>query len=243
VVRAGPLTTNRQRLTLEVIATSVGDAIAAAEGGADRIELLVDLPRGGMTPPLELVDDTITRVAIPVRVMLRETESHQIESPDVRARMLAIAHELAARPIDGVVFGFLRDGRVDVTFSQEVAAAIHPLHATFHRAFDAADMQEAALADLARVTGVDRVLTSGGDGSWDDRRQRLEAWARLALPRMLILVGGGVTEDTLSEVTGLQGIREVHVGRAAREGGDRRRPVEAARVASLVTRLAKLARP
>ena len=235
--------TNQRRLTLEVIATSVGDAVAAAEGGADRIELLVDLACGGMTPPLELVDAVVARVAIPVRAMLRETESHQIASPDVRARTLAIARELEARPIDGVVFGFLRDGRVDVAFSQEVVAAISPLHATFHRAFDVADTPEAALADLARVPGVDRVLTSGGDGSWDDRRQRLEAWARLAFPGMLILVGGGVTEDTLSEVAGLEGIREVHVGRAAREGGDQRRPVEAARVASLVARLQALARP
>jgi copper homeostasis protein len=235
--------TNTRRLALEVIATSVGDAIAAAEGGADRIELVVDLARGGMTPPLELVDAVIGRVAIPVRVMLRETESHQIESPDVRTRILAIARELAARPIGGVVFGFLRDGRVDVAYSQEVAAAISPLHATFHRAFDAADTQEAALADLARVTGVDRVLTSGGHGSWGDRRQRLEAWARLAGPRMLILVGGGVTETTLCEVADLQGIREVHVGRAAREGGDQLRPVEAARVVSLVARVEALARP
>jgi hypothetical protein len=62
------------RLALEVIATSVADAVAAEQGGADRLELVVDLSRGGMTPPAALVDEILGRVRIPIRVMVRETD-------------------------------------------------------------------------------------------------------------------------------------------------------------------------
>ena len=40
---------------LEVIACSVADAVEAEKGGASRLEIVRDLGRGGLTPPLELV--------------------------------------------------------------------------------------------------------------------------------------------------------------------------------------------
>ena len=58
---------------LEVIACSVTDAIAAAQGGAHRIELISRFDIGGLTPSLGLVRDVIRAVKIPVRVMLRES--------------------------------------------------------------------------------------------------------------------------------------------------------------------------
>ena len=60
---------------LEVIACSVEDAVAAERGGADRLELISHYEVGGLTPPLELVQDVLAAVSIPVRVILREDES------------------------------------------------------------------------------------------------------------------------------------------------------------------------
>jgi copper homeostasis protein len=82
------------RLTLEVIATGVADAVAAEQGGADRIELVADLARGGMTPPLAVVESVLDRVGIPVRVMLRETERHDIVEPGVRDRLVWVAGQV-----------------------------------------------------------------------------------------------------------------------------------------------------
>ena len=135
------------RLTLEVIAIDVADAEAAERGGADRIELVVDLPHGGLTPPLELVDAVLARVSIPVRVMVRESEGHEIETPELRDCLHAIAREVAARPVHGLVLGFLRRGRVDRDLLASILAASAPRRATFHRAFDAAADQDVALAD------------------------------------------------------------------------------------------------
>src|SRR6188474_594629 len=65
-------------MRLEVIATSLEDAVEAEAGGADRIELVRDLAAGGMTPPLDLVDAVLSRVRIPVRVMVRHTVAHVV---------------------------------------------------------------------------------------------------------------------------------------------------------------------
>ena len=64
---------------VEVIACSVSDAIEAQRGGAGRLEIIRDLQRGGLTPPLELVRDILEAVTIPVRVMLRGSESYHIQ--------------------------------------------------------------------------------------------------------------------------------------------------------------------
>lgn len=57
---------------LEVIACSVGDAVEAEKGGASRLEIVRDLGRGGLTPPLELVAEIKRAVNVPLRVMLRD---------------------------------------------------------------------------------------------------------------------------------------------------------------------------
>jgi copper homeostasis protein len=228
--------TPASRLLLEVIATSPEDARAAQEGGADRLELVADLPRGGMTPPESMIEGVLTAVRLPVRVMLRETESHEVESRAVRDRLLAGAVRLAALPLDGIVVGATVGGRVDAAFLRELLdAARHA--ATFHRAFEALDDPESGLQALLGLGRVDRVLTSGGAGSWTERAARLVRWAEVGGPSLRILVGGGVTLEALDDVAALPGIHEVHVGRAAREPADDRAPVSAGRVAALVSRL------
>jgi copper homeostasis protein len=220
-------------ITLEVIATSLEDAVAAEQGGADRLELVTDLSRDGMTPSLGLLDDVLARVRIPVRVMLRETEPHEVADVAMQQTILQGGRQLAGRPVDGIVCGFLRGGEVDVAFMADVAAACGSHRLTFHRAFDAAADPLRALSDLARIPQIDRVLSSGGDGAWEERTVRLEAWARLAAPGITLIVGGGVTEALLTSIAAWPGLREVHVGRAVRRGGEVSNPVDPARVAAI----------
>ena len=63
-------------MLLEIIAETVEDAREAEQGGAGRIELVRDLDRGGLTPP-PLIEAVLKAVRIPVRVMVRESESFE----------------------------------------------------------------------------------------------------------------------------------------------------------------------
>ncbi len=219
--------------TLEVIATCVDDAVAAEEGGADRLELVTDLARGGMTPALDMVDRVLTAVKVPVRVMLRESEAHEASDPATRRRLVALARELGARPIAGIVCGFLRAGAIDVLLTSAVADACEGRPLTFHRAIeDCLDPLDALIA-LKDIASVDRVLASGGSGPWAERAARLTEWATRLLPDIRVIVGGGVTQELLPSIAQLVGITDVHVGRAARHDGSVDGPVDARKVAAI----------
>jgi len=226
-------------LALEVIATSLDDALAVEQGGAARIELVTSLERGGLTPPLALVDAVLSRVRIPVRVMVRDSEPHEVPDPIVRRRLIDQARAIGQRPVDGLVFGALVDGCIDEALLDAIGgAAGRPI--TFHRAFEDLADPNAGLATLGRHPVVDRVLCDGGSGDWPARAERLRAWSVLAGPGLQLLPGGGITEEALTAISRVPALREVHVGRLVREPATASGVVSARRVADLVARLRQL---
>src|SRR4051812_21497050 len=56
---------------LEAAVESLDAALAAQAGGADRIELCTDLAHGGTTPAVELLREAVSRLSIPVFVLVR----------------------------------------------------------------------------------------------------------------------------------------------------------------------------
>jgi copper homeostasis protein len=202
-------------MLLEVIACSVEDAAAAERGGAGRIELVRDLDRGGLTPPVELVERVIDAVHIPVRVMIRETDGY--EAGDGRAiEVLAhIARRIGALDVDGVVVGFLRRGQIDVAAMDAVLTEVPSSRATFHHAFDDLTDPMGAVRQLRRWPQIDRVLTSGGPGDWERKAARIVQWSRAAAPGVEMLAGGGVDRQAI-QILSRAGVSEAHAGRAVR---------------------------
>ena len=226
-------------LSVEVIASSVADALAAEAGGAARVELVSDLARGGLTPALNVLEDVIARVRIPVRVMLRASEPHILTDPAERAHLVQMAGEIAGRRPDGLVFGALHDGGIDEDLLEAVTAAAPGLAVTFHRAFEDLHDWHAGIRVLKGHPAVDRILVDGGSGTWMERSRRLAALARAAAPAIRILAGGGVTHDALDILARTPGLTEVHVGRLVRKPPTAEGAVSAERVASVVNRLAR----
>jgi copper homeostasis protein len=222
---------------LEVIATSLDDALEAEDGGAGRLEVVAALSRGGLTPSLAVLDMILERVRIPVRAMVRESEPFVVADPRTRQALLEAARALSHRPVDGIVFGALTaDGRVDEPLLDEIAAAAGA-RVTFHRAIEEAAGLEAALDTLRTRPFLDRVLYNGGGGAWDDRAARLIRLGRRFGPPLRIIVGGGVTEAALPVLAALDVPVDVHVGRLVREPGSDLGRVAAAKVAAVVARL------
>src|SRR6516225_7084439 len=101
------------RLTLEVIATSVEDAIQAARGGAHRLEVVRDLSCGGLTPSIDLVRHIQREVTLPLRVMVRESDGFAWGSSDELRALTDQVRKLEALGVDGIVVGWTRDGCID----------------------------------------------------------------------------------------------------------------------------------
>jgi copper homeostasis protein len=226
---------------LEVIAETLEDAKEAEQGGAGRIELVRDLARGGLTPPLALIEAVVQAVRIPVRVMLRDSERFELRDAGEPGRLHAAARDAHARGAEGFVAGFLRGGAPDLATTQEVMGALaSPV--TFHRAFDDAADPLGALSVLASEARIDRVLTSGGWGEWPARFARLKALRLAAPPHLTVLPGGGIDEEALCALAAA-GFPEAHVGRAARVPADPLGRVRAIRVATLVALATSAADP
>jgi copper homeostasis protein len=217
---------------LEVIAETVEDAREAEQGGAGRIELVRDLSRGGFTPARDIVDAVVKAVRIPVRVMVRETEAFDRTGPAELGRLREAARHAIDAGAAGVVLGFLRDGAPDMGAMAEVLDSL-AASVTFHRAFDEAADQVAALALLGADLRVDRLLTSGGAGDWDTRLARL-LQLRQAAPRHLTILPGYELDDEAVRRLAAVGFPEAHIGRAARIPPDDSGRVRAAAVAHLI---------
>jgi copper homeostasis protein len=222
----------REVMLLEVIACSVRDAIEAQRGGAGRLELVRALGRGGLTPSLDLVEDVLRTVTIPVRVMIRESDGYLAGTAAEIDRLAHLAERSASLGANGVVVGFLRRGKLDDDALDEVLAASNGVGATFHRAFDGLPDPIEALRELQRWPTIDRVLSSGGPGTWPDRAARLCEWSR-AVPAIGLLPGGGLDRDAV-RILADAGLTEAHTGRAVREPPTVEGAVSAQKVAELL---------
>jgi copper homeostasis protein len=215
------------RKILEVIVTSLNDALEAEAGGADRLEVVRDLSAGGLTPNLVLVAAIRSSVSIPVRAMLRENPSMQIAGAEELEKLQRQAAAFSQLSIDGLVLGFVVNDTVDTSTLRKVSSAAPNLKITFHRAFDTLSNPMQAIGALKAEPMVDRILTDGGSGSWAARKARLQYWQQHASPQIKILFGAGL--QSVSDPF----IEEVHIGRAARNPPEHNAPVCRAKVAEL----------
>lgn len=199
---------------LEVIVTSLSDALEAERGGADRLEIVRDLASGGLTPEISLVRAIARVISLPLRVMLRENEDYSASGGDNQLRAAAL--ELEQIGVDGVVIGFLRGENVDLERTLRILGAVPKLRATFHHAFDDAASPLEALTHLEKCGRIDRILSSGAPGALPARAHRLEQYRQQAGDGVVILAGGGLDETSIRFLRAHTGICEFHVGRAAR---------------------------
>ena len=227
----------QQSVILEVIACSVADAIEAKMGGANRLEVVRSLDRGGLTPSIELARAIKKAVDLPLRVMVRESDGYETGSEAEVEKLCAAAAEFSELGVDGLVIGFLKDTEIDLELTKRVLACGRGLNATFHHAFEDARDQLEAVGKLKTLPQVDRILSHGGPGELEERRRRLAAYARAAAPEIQIIAGGGIDKPAITLLHRSTSVREFHVGRAARRGFQVEGEVQAELVRALVVHL------
>src|SRR5690348_14712712 len=146
---------------LEVCVESVADAVAAAEGGAGRVELNAALGLGGLTPSLGALREVRGATRVPVIAMCRPRAGGFCYDEGEFAVMVRDTQIALENGADGIAFGVLtEEGQIDVARCREVVKQIGPATAVFHRAFDFVREPMAALEQLIDL-GVRRVMTSG----------------------------------------------------------------------------------
>lgn len=202
-------------LSLEICVDSIGSALAADRGGADRIELCASLLEGGLTPNAGMIRVVRERVRLAVFVMIRPRGGDFLYSDAEFESMkedIRVAKSLGA---DGVVLGLLEtDGRVDVARTRQLVELARPLETTFHRAFDlSVDLTEALENVIA--TGAARILTSGGAQTAPEGADQISQLVQASRGRITIMAGSGIKSGNLRQVLAATSVSEVHASAKA----------------------------
>lgn len=203
---------------VEACVQGIESALAAEEGGADRVELCEDLSVGGVTPSIGTVIVARQQLSVPIHVLIRPRGGDFRYSQAEFAAMLQDVAAVRAAGADGVVLGTLDDDdRIDRGRMAALIDAAGPLSVTFHKAFDEAADRDEALETLVEL-GIGRVLTSGGAPTAREGLAELGRLRRRADGRIVVLAAGQLREDDLPGLLEI-GLNEVHTGSAIGPAG------------------------
>jgi len=217
-------TPSTARPLLEIAAGSLGSALAAQTGGADRIELCANLGEGGTTPSHGTLAVARDRVRIPLYAIIRpRAGDFCYDDADIDV-MQHDVETCVALGYDGVVIGALDvDGDVDEAVCRVLINAASTLGVTFHRAFDVVRDRQAALETIIAL-GCERVLTSGGAESAVEGAEAIAATVRQASSRIRVMAGAGITPNNIGDVVRRSDAHEFHASaRSLRVSPSRRR--------------------
>lgn len=200
----------REEFEIEICASTMDSVLAAAKGGANRVELCDNLMEGGTTPSLGMVMAAKEHTDMEVAVLIRPRGGDfiyndlemQVMKTDVRLAVSARA--------DRIVIGCLNhDGTINVPQCEALIKEAEGLPITFHRAFDMTPDPMAAL-DTIIALGADRILTSGQMSDALQGAPLLKKLQDAAGNRLQILAGGGVTEDNVCQLALEIGVKAFH---------------------------------
>ncbi|HEY1807211.1 MAG TPA: copper homeostasis protein CutC [Acidobacteriaceae bacterium] len=197
-------------MQLEICVDSVESAVAAERGGAQRVELCGDLIEGGITPSHGLIARVRRHIAIDLFVIIRPRAGDFCYSQnelELMADDIAHARDLG---VNGVTLGVLDERAcVDVDRTRRLVQKAGPLPVTFHRAIDMTPDPCAQLGPVIEA-GAQRVLTSGGSAKAIEGLAVIACMQRLAGNRIRVMIGGGITAETVTRIAQETGATEFH---------------------------------
>ncbi|OJJ43603.1 hypothetical protein ASPZODRAFT_28256 [Penicilliopsis zonata CBS 506.65] len=192
-------------MSLEIACFNLPSALLACAAGATRIELCVDRPQGGTTPPLPLFQAVHLQKAghVKVNVMIRPRGGDFVYSAEEFSTMKDDLRTFKSAGVDGFVFGVLHpsSAAIDILRNAELVALATPLPCTFHRAFDCIppDAMREALDQLVGC-GFRSVLTSGGAPDAFAGCSVIADLVDAARGRIDVIVGGGVRASNVAQL-------------------------------------------
>ena len=186
---------------LEICVDSLASARAAAQGGADRLELCSALLAGGLTPYEALLRQIKAESDIPVRCLMRPRAGDFLYTPEELEMLRLQILQLKAAGADGFVIGCLTvDGELDMEAMKPLVEACGGKGITLHRCIDVSRNLKKTYLD-AKALGIDTVLTSGGAASCKLGKDTIGSLLALRdeLNGPEVLIGAGVNAAVIRD--------------------------------------------
>jgi copper homeostasis protein len=197
-------------MILEACVENLSEALIAQERGADRVELCENLAVGGTTPSYGTIVTCKKHLSIPVIVMIRPRGGDFVySSPEVDSMLedIRICQKAGA---DGIATGVLTSsGDIDLHILRRLVGEAGSMQVTFHKAIDETRNIETEILKL-KDSGIQRVLTSGGEPTALDGSRMLNKLIHLTAGSLVILTAGKVTSENLDMLSRLIPSTEFH---------------------------------
>ncbi|WP_163536410.1 copper homeostasis protein CutC [Gracilibacillus sp. YIM 98692] len=205
---------------LEVIVQNKQEAIQAESLGVDRLELVSRIDKDGLTPSVEMVEQVVNSVSIPVQVMIRPHDHHFYYDKQDEDNIKTSFQKMLEVGATHFVFGALhQDDTINLRLVDEVIALNDQIRFTFHRAFDHVRSLEEAYDTLSNYQGrVERILTSGGKTNCVEGMDSLKKLVKMARESNgpAIMPGSGLNVDNIKQIHQNVGASEYHFGKSVR---------------------------
>lgn len=202
-------------IIIEACVETLEESIYAAQNGALQLEVCSQLSKDGLTPDENLLSEIISKVRIPVKVMIRWREGDFYYSQDDLQQMLAQIQRLKAYRIDGFVFGALTKNAsgkntLDITTIYQLCKAASPYHVTIHKAIDLCGDIKGEVLKLKNISNVKYILTSGGAVDAMTGYKMLKEMQAVASTEIDIIAAGKITPKNLSQLVVKTGLKYFH---------------------------------
>lgn len=210
-------------MQVEVIVTSIKEAILAEQYGANRLELIHAFELGGLSPALELSKQVCNSVKIPVNIMLRpHGNSYIYNKNDTQQIMTELNYLKSKTKANAIVFGALTNNKaIDIKLLQDIINYKGSLKLVFHRAIDETADIIKSYKQLLNYEEIDTILTSGGKTTAKEGvniiNQMVELGNKFSFCK--IMAGSSITPENAKDIITVTRVRQIHIGNGIRTNG------------------------
>ena len=197
--------------TKEACVDSIDNAINVEKNGADQIELCSRLDLDGLTPSKKLILQTIRKVSIPIKVMIRSRPGNFTYNQNDVNTMLDSIEFCQKNEINEIAFGALNSNRkIDEKIINRIVSKYKRLNITFHKAIDLVDNQINEIQKLLKFNQIKAVLTSGGQKNAVDGQENIKKLSERFKDEIDIIAAGSITNKNIKKIHKTLGLKIYH---------------------------------
>jgi len=197
--------------TKEACVDSIDNAINVEKKGADQIELCSRLDLDGLTPSKKLILQTIRKVSIPIKVMIRSRPGNFTYNQNDVNIMLDSIEFCQKNGINDIAFGALNSNRkIDEKILNQIVSKYTGLNITFHKAIDLVDNQINEIQKLLKFNQIKAVLTSGGQKNAVDGQENIKKLFERFKDEIDIIAAGSITNKNIKKIHKTLGLKIYH---------------------------------
>lgn len=185
-------------MEIELCCASLEAISFAVEHRFNRIELCAALENGGLTPSIGMLQHAAK--LIETHVLIRPRAGDFFYTEEEKAVCTFDIEQAIHFGATGIVIGSLTpEKEIDIAWIETLIERYPATTWTFHRAFDETRDCEKALEELIHA-GFHRVLTSGQALTVELGKNQIKKLVDQAENRIEIMIGGGVSKNTIGSI-------------------------------------------